>query len=152
MLDEKIFIPEPMHLTKEAIYGVIGVLTVGPAMMWWQGISWKWGLVMLPCVLAFVLGRDFYNARIRGRDFVYITAEGIRVTNKKKVWLMAWREIYRVHRFKEQLVFETVAPHRRESLSLDVRDHNHAAILAAITERAQSLNLTWLETITDLLG
>jgi hypothetical protein len=114
-MDEKIFIPEPMHLTKEAIYSVVGVLTVGPLLCWWKGVSWKAALVILPAVLVFVLARDLYHWRIRGRDFIYISAEGIRVTNKKKVWLMPWREVYRVHRMKEQLVFESIAPLARRS-------------------------------------
>ena len=152
MLDEKIFIPERMHLTKEALYGVVGVLTVGPLFCWWKNVPWKATLVILPVVLVFVLARDLYNARTRGRDFVYITAEGIRVTNKKKVWLMPWRDVYRVHRMKEQLVFESIAPHRREMLSLDGHDKNLAALRAAVAERAQTLNLTWVETLTDLFG
>jgi hypothetical protein len=151
-MEEKIFVPERAHLRKEVLYSVVGVVVLGPLILWWKGTYWPMSLGTLPFVLLFLLGQDFYGARVRGRDFVYITAEGIRVTNKKKVWLMPWRDVYRVHRFKEQLVFETVAPHRRETLSLEGHDKNLAALRAAVAERAHTMNLAWVETLTDLFG
>lgn len=87
-MDEKVFAPEPAHITKETIYSVVGVLVVGPLMFWWKDVSWKSGIAMLPFVLAFVEGHE-------GR---------------------------------------------------------HSDLAAAIAARAQTLNLGWVETLTDLLG
>ena len=121
-------------------------------MFWSKGVSWKWGIPMLPAVIAFVIGKDLYNARVRGRDLVALAGDGIRVTNRKRVWTIAWREIQTVHRFKEQLVFETFPPHRRETLSLEGHEEHQRDLAAAISERARTLNLTWVETLTDIFA
>jgi hypothetical protein len=149
--DEQVFAPERMNLRTETIYTVIGMLVVGPALMWWKEVPLKWALVLLPITLVFVVAGDVYKARIRGRDFIYVVPQGIRVTNRRKVWLMRWQEIHKVYRMKDQLIFETVPPHRRETLSLEGHDAHLKELAAAVAARTSTMNFGWLETLTDLL-
>lgn len=149
--DELVFAPERGKLRSEALYSVIGIAIVGPILLWWKHVPWVWWAPCLGIGLAVALARDLYALQIRGRDFVYVAAEGIRVTNKRKVWLMRWQDIQTVHRFKEQLVFETVPPHRRETLSLEGHARERE-LLEAIAARARMMNLGWVQSVADLLG
>lgn len=151
-VDERIFAPERGKLGTEAILSVIGIATLGPLFMWWKDVPWVWWGPCLAFALGLALAKDVYALKFRGRDFVAIAPEGIRVTNRRKVWLFRWTEIEKVYRFKEQLVFETAAPHRRETLSLEGHDKHERALLEAIGAKAQSMNLRWVQTVADLLG
>ena len=150
LVDEQVFAPERAKLRTEALYSVIGMVVVGPALLWWKDVPLRWWLPCLALALLVALGQDLWG-QIRGRDYVYIVPEGIRVTNRRKVWLLRWQEIQTVHRFKDQLVFETVPPHRRETLSLDGHEAHHDGLYLAIASRARVLNLRWVQTLGDLL-
>lgn len=150
--DALVFTPERAKLRAEVIYSVIGIALLGPAMLWWKGVPWVWWPPCLGVAFAVACAQDIYALKIRGRDAVHVATEEIRVTNKRKTWRMGWQDIHRVYRFKEQLVFETAAPHRREILSLQGHDAHQRALFDAIAERARMLNLGWVESLAGLLG
>jgi hypothetical protein len=151
-VNEQVFAPEPMKLRKELLYSVIGIGTVGPLFCWWRNVPARGWVTVLVVGLVIAVGRELWM-RFRGRDFVYIVPEGIRVTNRRKAWLLRWTEIQTVHRFNEQVVFETVPPHRRETLSLDGHDHHKKELEQAIVAQARNvLDMKWVETLGDIFG
>ena len=149
--NELVFAPERMKLRAELLYSVLGIAIVGPLFCWWKDVPAKGWVPALGVALAIAIGRDLW-ARYRGRDYVYLAPEGIRVTNARKVWLLRWNEIQTMHRFNEQIVFETYPPHRRETLSLDGHDHHKEQLEHLITARGNVVDMRALETAGDILG
>ena len=58
--------------------------------------------------------------------------------------------IARVYRFRERLVFETVAPVRRHTVHLGGHEHHEDALFDAMKAYARTLNLSWLESVAGL--
>ncbi len=151
MAEERVFAPARAKLRNEALGASAAVVVVAPAMLWWRELPMQWAVYVVPPVIAFVVAKDAWRILVRGRDFVAVASEGIRVTNRRCIWRLTWAEISRVHRFQETIVFET-HDHRRETLDLEGHDGRVPEIVAAIAERARTTNLRWVETLTGLLG
>jgi hypothetical protein len=147
--NEQVFAPAPVKLGAHLLYTVIGLGIVGPLFCWWKKAPPKiWIPVVLVAIVVVVL-RELWTARFRGRDLVHLAPEGIRVTNRRGAWLLGWNQIRGVHRYNEQLVFETAPPHARRTLSLDGHDDHDDALVHAISSRVPMTDLRLGETITS---
>lgn len=149
--EPQVFAPARPRLRREAVFTALGVTVATPVMLLWNGIGPGWALPIAAFAIAMTIGRDVFRARVRGRDFVYVAAEGIRVTNRRRVWLLPWRDVARVYRFQETFIFET-HDHRRETLDLEGHEANVHRMVAAIGERARAMDLRWFDTMAGLLG
>lgn len=149
--EPQVFAPERPRLRREAVLTALGVTVATPVLLLWNGIGPGWALPIAVFVFAFTVGRDVFRARVRGRDLVLVAAEGIRVTNRRRAWLLAWPDVARVYRFQETFIFET-HDHRRETLDLEGHEANVQRMVAAIGERARANDLRWFDTLAGLLG
>jgi hypothetical protein len=147
-----VFQPDPSRFRRELAIGVAVYAVACPLVCWWKAPALP--LVRGACAflagLVLLVGVPLYRVTVRGFDTIGVGEEGIVVLRRKNGFRLAWPEIARVYRFREQLVFETVAPMRRHAVHLQGHEHHEDALFDAMKGHARTLNLAWLESLTGL--
>jgi hypothetical protein len=126
------------------------VVVIGGGVVWWQQVPWGPSILLVAVAAGLVLIRWHYERRHRGT--ITLAPEGVTVATRVGVFERPWQQIHRVYRFKDQLVFETVAPHRRHTLALDGHEHHRRALLDGLAHWGRTLDLRWAENISEALG
>jgi hypothetical protein len=121
----------------------IGVIVACSIVLLWQQWPWIAAVVAVPAAAGLALLRWHYGRRHRGT--LTLGPEGVGVTTRVGVFDVPWQQIHRVYRFKEQLVFETVAPHRRHTLTLTGHERHQSALLQQLALWGHTLDLRWVE-------
>lgn len=126
------------------------VTVVGVGVCWWQQVPWGPSILLLAIAVALVLVRWHYERRHRGT--ITLAPGGVTVATRAGVFERPWQQIHRVYRFKDQLVFETAAPHRRHTLALDGHGQHKRALLEGLAQWGRTLDLRWAEQLSGALG
>jgi hypothetical protein len=125
------------------------VVVIGSGVLWWQRVPWSASIPILAVAAGLVLVRWHYGRRHRGT--ITLGPDGVTVATRAGVFERPWQQIHRVYRFKDQLVFETVAPHRRHTLALDGHEHHRRALLDGLAQWGRTLDLRWAEHLAGAL-
>ncbi len=126
------------------------VVVIGAGVLWWQQVPWGPGIPILAGAAGLVLVRWHYERRHRGT--ITLGPAGITVVTRVGTFERPWQQIHRVYRFKDQLVFETVAPHRRHTLALDGHEKHKRALYDGLTQWGRTFDLRWAEQLAGALG
>lgn len=126
------------------------VVLVGSGVLWWKQVPWGASILLVAIAAGLVLLRWHYERRHRGT--ITIAPTGVTVTTRAGVFEQPWQQIHRVYRFKDQLVFETVAPHRRHTLALDGHAQHRRALLDGLADWGRTWDLRWAEEIAGTFG
>ncbi len=152
MAEPLVFQPNPSKFRRELAIGATVYAVACPAVYWWKApaLPIVWAACAFVGGLVFLMGVPFFRVAVRGFDVIGIGDEGIVVFRSKGAFRLAWPEIARVYRFREQLIFETVAPVRRHVVHLQGHEHQEDAVFNAMKGYARTLNLAWLESLAGL--
>jgi hypothetical protein len=152
MREPLVFQPNPSKFRRELAIGAAVYAVACPAVYWWKApaLPIVWAACAFVGGLALLVGVPFLRVAVRGFDIVGIGDEGIVVFRRKDAFRLEWPQISRVYRFRERLVFETVAPVRRHTVHLQGHEHHEDALFDAMKGYARTLNLAWLQSLTGL--
>lgn len=129
---------------------ICAAVLIGVVMLtWWKSLPWIACLFTAPLAVGLVLVRWHYERRHRGTLTLF--PAGVRVVTRAGAFEAAWQSIHRVHRLKGQLIFETVAPHRRHTLAMSSH-WDQRAIVDALAKHGRMLDLRWVEGLGRALG
>jgi hypothetical protein len=128
---------------------VVVVVVVGAIVVWWQRVPVLLSIALVAVAAGLVLVRWHYGRRHRGT--LTLGADGVAVATSVGLFEVPWHGIHRVYRFKDQLVFETVAPHRRHTLALEGHDRHKRAMLDGLALWGRTLDLSWAERVAGAL-
>jgi hypothetical protein len=154
MSEPLVFQPDPSKFRRELAIAVAVYLVACPAVYWWKApqLPVVWAVCALVAGLVLLVGLPLYRVAVRGFDTIGVGAEGIVVFRRKDAFRLDWPAISRAYRFREQLVFETVAPVRRHTVHLHGHEHHERALFDAIAEHARTLDLAWAQGLAGLGG
>jgi hypothetical protein len=143
------FVPNTRKAKREAIIAAATSFVAAPLYFWWKGF-FSVGAAIAITLFAFAVlsARAFYMLSIRGLDTMTLDDAGVHLSRRRASDTFAWTEIHKVYRFGELLVFESVAPHRRYNFSLEGHEDHLKEIVAALGERARTMDLRWLDELT----
>ena len=147
-----IFQPDPSKFRRELAMVAAFYVVACPVVYWWKTpampLGWAAGAFVVGAVL--LVGLPLLRVAVRGFDVIGIGDQGIVVSRRKDAFRLAWTEVARVYRFREQLILETVAPVRRHTVHLQGHEHHEGAIFDAMKGYARTLDLGWLESLAGL--
>lgn len=149
VVDDTLRIISARWATKRERAVLVLVVVIGGGVLWWQQVTWGPSIPVLAIAAALVLLRWHYGRRHRGT--ITLVPEGVTVATRAGVFERPWQQVHRVYRFKDQLVFETVAPHRRHTLALDGDEHHRRALLDGLAQWGRTLELRWAERLSGAL-
>jgi hypothetical protein len=139
----------PLSLWLDPGLVLVLVVAVGTIVVWWQQVPMLPSIALVVIAAGLVLVRWRYERRHRGT--LTLGLEGVAVATSVGLFEVPWHQIHRVYRFKDQLVFETVAPHRRHTLALEGHDRHKRAMLDALSLWGRTLDLGWAERVGGAL-
>jgi hypothetical protein len=136
MSEHMVFQPDPSKFRRDLAIGAAIYLVACPVVYWWKApaLPAVWAACALVAGLALLVGLPLYRVAVRGFDTIGVGPEGIVVFRRKDAFRLDWPAISRVYRFREQLIFETVAPVRRHTVHLQSHEHHEGALFDAIKE------------------
>ena len=154
MPEPVVFQPDPSKFRRELALGAVVYGVACPVVYAWKApaLPLVWGVAAFVLGLALLIGLPLFRVASRGFDTIGVGDDGLVVFRAKGAFRLGWREIRRVYRFREQLIFETVPPVRRETVHLLGHEHHEEAVFDAVAEHAKTLELEWLRSLTSLRG
>jgi hypothetical protein len=125
------------------------VIAASSVICWWKQVSWLASIPIVAVAAGLALVRWHYTRRHRGT--LTLRPDGVCLATRVGVFDVPWQQIHRVYRFRDQVVFETVAPHRRHTLTLEGHERHRQAMLDGLAFFGRTLDLRWAETIAGKL-
>ncbi|APR86824.1 hypothetical protein A7982_12173 [Minicystis rosea] len=153
-MSQKVFHPEPTQLRRALALNVVIYLVAAPILCWWKGahLPRAWLIAALALGLVAIVAPPLVRLLTGRLDLIGVGPEGLLVSRPKGGFVLPWTEVARIYRFNEHLIVETVAPVRRETIRLDGHGHHEDAIFEAMKEHAKTVNLTLLQSLSQLGG
>jgi hypothetical protein len=147
-----VFQPDPTKFRRDLATGAVVYAVACPVVYWWKApaLPIVWASCAFVAGLALLVGLPLYRAAVRGFDTIGVGEEGIVVLRRTDPFRLDWPVIARVYRFRDQLVFETVAPVRRYTVHLQGHEHHESALFDAMKEHARTLDLAWVQSLAGL--
>lgn len=145
------FEPNLKRARREAILAAAASFVVAPVYFYWKGFRDVLAGVLLTAFAFVVLtARALWTLFGRGLDTVVLNDEGVHLARRRTAMSFPWRDIHRVYRFGDTLVFESRAPHRRYVFLLEGHEHHTRELVEALSASARTMDLRWVDALGEL--